>query len=600
MGHHTRRSVLLATAAASLAACAPSGHSDQRNPASRPSSGVPDELDRLLRGMPLEQKVGQLFLSVVHGSSADRPHPANRAEYGVDTPAEVVRRHHLGGVIHFGWTESLLNPRQIAEMSNGLQDAALSSGAGVPLLIATDQEQGSVTRIGAPATEFPGSMALGAARDPAAAERAAAITGRELRAMGVNLDFAPSGDVNVNPANPIIGVRSFSSDPQLAAQLTRAQVRGYQSSAEPARTVSAAVKHFPGHGDTAQDSHTTLPTVQHDREQWERVDAPPFRAAGLSDVVMTGHLVVPRLDGSGEPATLSPAVLTGMLRGELGYRGVICTDSLRMEGVRTKHPDAEIPVLALLAGADLMLMPRDFHGAVEGVLAAVRAGRLTEQRIDESVRRILQVKAGRGVLQQPHVDVGGVDRVVGTSAHLREAQDITDRTTTLLRNDDAVVPLRTRPGRVLVIGAGEDATGALAGSVRARGPRATVLATGSAPAPDQISAGVDAARQHDLVLVLTSAAWRHEQQRDLVRALLRSGARVAAVAVRDPYDAAHVDEARTWLATYSDKAVAMESLARVVFGERPAVGKLPVEVPDPARPGTPRYPFGHGLPGRND
>ena len=602
LGQHTRRSVLVAAAAASLSACAASGPGRRSGPASDDAAGnATEDVDGALRGMALEQKIGQLFLSVVHGSAADQPHPQNRVEYGVDTPAEVVRRHHLGGVIHFGWTDSLENPRQIAELSNDLQDAALA-GSRVPLLIATDQEQGSVTRIGAPATEFPGSMALGAVRDAGAAERAAAITGKELRAMGVNADFAPSGDVNVNPANPIIGVRSFSSDPQLAAQLTAAQVRGYQSSAEPARTVSAAVKHFPGHGDTAQDSHEALPTIRHSHEQWERIDAAPFRAAGRADMVMTGHLVVPQLDTSGEPATLSPRILTGLLRHELGYRGVICTDSLRMEGVRTKHPDAEIPVLALLAGADLMLMPRDFHAAVDGVLGAVRAGRLTEQRIDDSVRRILRLKAGRGVLAQPHVDVSRLGQVVGTSEHRQQAQQITDRSTTLLRNDDGLVPLTTKPGSVLVTGDSGDGVRALADAIRARGPRTTARPTGSAPAPDEIAAAADVADQHDVAVVLTNAAWKpgREGQIGLVRAVARSGARLAAVAVRDPYDAARGDQARTWLATYSDKPVAMESLARVLFGERPAVGQLPVEIPDPARPGTPRYAFGHGLRGRND
>lgn len=595
MGQHTRRSVLVVAATASLSACAPSGQPAGRS--GRPPGSAADDVESALRGMALEQKIGQLFVSVVHGSAADRPHPQNRAEYGVDTPAEVVRRHHLGGVIHFGWTESLENPRQIAEMSNALQDAA-----SVPLLVATDQEQGSVTRIGAPATEFPGSMALGATRDAGAAERAAAITGRELRAMGLNADFAPVGDVNANPENPIIGVRSFSSDPQLAAQLTAAQVRGYQSSAEPSRTVSAAVKHFPGHGDTAQDSHEALPTITHSREQWERIDAAPFRAAERADMIMTGHLVVPQLDASGEPATLSPRVLTGLLRDELGYRGVICTDSLRMEGVRTKHPDAEIPVLALLAGADLMLMPKDFHVAVQGVLGALRAGRLTEQRIDASVRRILQLKADRGVLEQPHVDVDRLDQVVGTPEHHRQAQEITDRSTTLLRNDDSLLPLNDKAERVLVTGDGEGAVRALADSIRARGPRTTAQPTGSAPAPDEISAAAGAAEQHDVAVVLTNSAWKpgREGQLALVRALARSGAQLAAVAVRDPYDAAHVDEARAWLATYSDKPVAMESLTRVLLGERPVVGRLPVEIPDPARPATPRYAFGHGLRGRND
>ncbi|GAA4836982.1 glycoside hydrolase family 3 protein [Saccharopolyspora rosea] len=552
-----------------------------------------------VQDMTLEEKVGQLFVTYAYGASADAPHPKNREEFGVDTPAEVVSKYHLGGIIHFTWTDSLDNPRQVAELSNGLQRAATSSGARVPLLIGTDQEQGQVTRLPEPATRFPGNMALGAGRSPADAERAAAITGQEMRAMGLNQDFAPSGDVNVNPANPVIGVRSFSSDPQLAARLTAAQVHGYEDSAPPGATVSAAVKHFPGHGDTNQDSHTSLPVIEHDRQQWEQLDAPPFREAikAGTDAVMSAHIVVPKLDASaGEPSTLSPKVLTGMLRDELGFRGVVFTDSLKMEGVRRKHPDAEIPVLALQAGADVLLMPNDLRTAIDGVIGAVRSGRLSEQRIDESVQRILALKSGRGVLANPFVDVSAVDRIVGAPEHLTAAQRITDRTTTLLRNDDHALPWTHRPASVLVTGAGDEAVGALADRVKARGPRTQPLATGLRPTQQQIAQAADAAGRADVTVVLTNAAWQADNsaQRDLVNALRRTGKPVVAVAVRDPYDAGCA-EAPAWLATYSDQPVAMESLAKVLFGEISPAGELPVPVPDPSRPGQDRYPFGHGL-----
>ncbi len=551
------------------------------------------------RRMSLEDKVGQLFVSPVYGSSADTPHPGNREEYGVDTPAQVIDRYHLGGVIHFSWTDSLHDPRQIAELSNGMQRAATSTGAGIPLLNSTDQEQGAVTRIEEPATQFPGNMALGAGRETADGERAAAISGQELRAMGLNQDFAPSGDVNVNPENPIIGVRSYSSDPNLAARFTAAQVRGYQDAAPANETVSAAVKHFPGHGDTSKDSHTSLPVIEHSPEQWRELDAPPFREAirAGTDTVMSGHIVVPKLDDSGEPSTLSPKVLTGMLRQDLGHEGVISTDSLRMQGVRVKHPDAEIPVLALQAGADELLMPNDLGVAVDSVLDAVRSGRLSEQRIDESVQRILTVKARRGINENPFVDTSRIDESVGTPENRQTAQQITDRTTTALRNDADLLPLREKPSRMLVTGAGEEATGALAEGIEARGPRSTALPTGSAPNPQQIGQAVEAAKNNDVTVVLTNAAWRdgNASQRELVRALQEAGKPVIAVPTRDPYDAAYVDEVRTWVATYSDKPVAMESLAKVLFGEIGPSGELPVPVPDPDRPGVDRYPFGHGL-----
>ena len=601
----TNRARLAAATASVVVASSLSGSMNASAAPPPPDATPPDAppvarwAEETTRQMSLEDKVGQLFVSPVYGSAADTPHPRNREEYGVDTPAEVIDRYHLGGVIHFSWTDSLHDPRQIAELSNGMQRAATSTGAGVPLLISTDQEQGAVTRIDEPATQFPGNMALGAGRDTAGGERAAAISGRELRAMGLNQDFAPSGDVNVNPQNPVIGVRSYSSDPNLASRFTAAQVRGYQDSAPPNETVSAAVKHFPGHGDTSQDSHVSLPVIDHDRQQWEQLDLPPFREAlrAGTDSVMSGHLVMPALDDSGEPATLSPKLLTGVLRQELGHQGVISTDSLRMEGVRVKHPDAEIPILALQAGADELLMPKDLGVAVNSVLDAVRSGRLPEQRIDESVQRILTMKAGRGINENPYVDPARIDESVGTPENRQAAQQITDRTTTALRNDADLLPLREEPSRMLVTGAGEEATGALADRIGARGPRSTALPTGSAPNPEQIDRAVQEAKQNDVTVVLTNGAWNEENaaQRDLVRALQEAGKPVVAVPTRDPYDAAYADEVPTWVATYSDKPVAMESLAKVLFGEIGPAGELPVPVPDPQRPGVDRYPFGHGL-----
>ncbi len=552
-----------------------------------------------LRAMSLEEKVGQLFVTYAYGRTADTAHPKNRAEFGVDTPAEVVRRYHLGGVVHFSWTDSLYHPEQIAELSNGLQRAAANSGAGIPLMISTDQEQGLVTRIGEPATQLPGNMALGAGRSSADAERAAAITGRELRAMGITRNFAPVADVNVNPLNPVIGVRSFSSNPGLAAELTAAQVRGYQESGPASRTVSATVKHFPGHGDTTVDSHTSLPVIDHTREEWERLDAPPFRRAIAEgvDSVMTAHIVMPKLDDSGEPATLSHRILTGMLRQQLGFDGVVITDSLQMDAVHELHPGEPVAVLALKAGADQLLMPQDLPKAIGSVLEAVRSGEITEQRIDASVRRILTMKATRGVIHDPFVDVGRVDDVVGAPEHLRDAQEITDRTVTVLRNQGGVLPLTRDPQGVFVTGWGQRTTATLAEKIGARGPATTASPTGSSPTRAEIGRAVAQAKQHDMTVVLTNAAYREENaaQRDLVRALERAGVRVVAVAVRDPYDAGYVDGVRSWIATFSHKAVAMESLTRVLFGEVAPSGKLPVPVPDPDEPGTDRYPFGHGL-----
>ena len=343
-----------------------------------------------MAAMSLETKVGQLFMVYVHGESADSDHPdavaSNRERLGADNGAAFIAAYKPGGIIYFDWANGLTDPEQIAALSNGLQEASET-----PLLIATDQEYGSVVRIGEPATQFPGAMPLGAARDVEAAARAGEAAGTELRAMGLNQNFAPNADVNVDPANPVIGVRSFGSDPDLVAEFVAAQVSGYRAGG-----VAVSAKHFPGHGDTGTDSHADLPVITHTAEEWERIDAPPFAAAieAGADMVMSAHLQFPALDDSLKPATLSEPILTGLLRERLGFEGVIVTDALDMQGVRTEYGDERVPVMALQAGADLLLMPPDFPLAYEAVLAAVEAGELTEERIDASVRRLLNSSTG--------------------------------------------------------------------------------------------------------------------------------------------------------------------------------------------------------------
>lgn len=560
-----------------------------------------------LRHMSLEQKVGQLFATYVYGSDATAPtaadRAANRAAFGVETPAEVIGRYHLGGVCYFSWSHNLDSPRQIATLSNGLQQAALGdrSKGRVPLLISTDQEQGAVVRMPSPAAQFPGSMALGAARSPEAARTAAEITGRELRAVGIRQPYAPIADVNVNPGNPVIGVRSFGADPTLVADLTAAQVTGFQDRAR----VTAVAKHFPGHGDTATDSHTGLPVINHSRAEWDRIDAPPFRRAIKAGVesIMTAHIVVPALDPSGDPATLSPTILTGVLRGELGFRGVIVTDALNMAGVRAKYGDERVPVLALKAGADQLLMPPDLALARDAVLRAVAAGELTERRIDESVQRILGMKYRQGLARSPLVDVEKAVRTVGAPEHLAAVARVTDPTLTAVRNDAGVLPLPRVDRSVLVTGWDSAAfapVATVANGFTARGARATARPA-TLPSDAAIAATAAQAAEHDLTVVLVNKAWdttvtdpRATQQR-LVAALLGTGKPVVVVAVRDPYDIAYLPGVTTYLATYSYTRAAMDALVRALHGELSPSGRLPVTIPTAEGAGSVLYPYGHGL-----
>lgn len=561
-------------------------------------SWVNDQLSR----MSLQDKVGQLFVTAINGQAADEVNAKNRKEFGVDTAAEIVQRYRVGGVIYFDNDDfdNIDSTKQIAELSNGLQRAATNSNTGLPLLISTDQEGGRVTRITAPqATATPGNMAVGATGDPANAYAETAILGGELRAMGINQNHAPDADVNTEPSNPVIGIRSFSDRPEVVAEYVRAAVRGYQESEQASRTTSAAVKHFPGHGGASDDSHASLPTIRRTLEQWRGIDAVPFRAAidaGVQEV-MSAHIVMPDIDPSGEPATLSPRMITGLLRQELGYDGLISTDSLRMQGVRELHSDAEIPVLALKAGIDQLLMPIDLNLAINSVLSAVRDGKLDEKRIDDSVRRILRLKYQRGLADYHPVDLAELPKRVATESNRARARQITEQAVTVVREDANLLPLKRKPARVLIAGWDRETAEGLASSVGKRSSETTVLETGSDPNETKIAEAVRAADTHDLVIVLTKGAadGMEQGQQRLLEALADHDKPLVAVAAQLPYDTGYVDRVRTWLATYSVTTDSLEALTKVIYGELRPRGTLPVDVPDGADRKRIKYPFGTGV-----
>ncbi|MFC8129622.1 glycoside hydrolase family 3 protein [Streptomyces sp. NPDC057302] len=604
----SRRTLLTATAVAATALAAPSA----AHAAGSGDRGRDRKLRELISRMSLEEKVGQLFVMHVYGHSATEPDQAdidaNLAELGVRTAAEAVAKYHLGGIIYFGWAHNTRAPHQIADLSNGIQRAALtpehpeqSPTARIPLLISTDQEHGAVARVGIPATLLPGAMALGAGGSRSTARKAARIAGAELRALGIRQNYAPVADVNVNPANPVIAVRSFGSDPEAVAGLVAAQVKGYQGT-----DIASTSKHFPGHGDTKDDSHSKLPYIHHTREQWETLDAPPFRAAVAAgiDSIMTAHIVVPALDPAEDPATLSHPILTGILREELGYDGVVVTDSLGMQGVRTKYGDDRVPVLALKAGVDQLLNPPEPETAWNAVLQAVRDGELTQARLDESILRILRLKSKLDLFSDPYVTARGVDRTVGTRAHLAAADRIADETTTLLLNKDDLLPLSRRTQRdVLVVGADPASpsgttgppTTVLGRELTELGFAPTVLPTGTAPSAAKIAEAVAAAAGKDAVLVGTYNVGAGSTQIALVEALVATGVPVVALAIRNPYDVARLPSVGASLAAYCWTDVELGAAARVIAGRVEPRGKLPVPVQRADDPTQVLYPVGYGL-----
>jgi len=505
-------------------------------PTATPSAEPTAWINDLVKGMTLEQKVGQLFV----------PAFADRAE-----AERMIKRYHVGGFIYF--PDNARDPVQTARLSNALQRMSK-----IPLLLGVDEEQGLVSRLPY-LTAFPGNMALGATGQPQLAREAARVTGTELRLLGINQNYAPVADVNVNPANPVIGVRSFGSDPGLVSQMLAGAVQGYQDAG-----VAATAKHFPGHGDTNVDSHTGLPVIKHTRRQWERLDAPPFQAAVRQgvDAIMTAHIVVPGLDDSGDPATMSHAVLTGLLRRHLGYRGVIVTDSLQMAGARQKYGATRAAVRAVQAGADQLLMPPDVASAHAAVTAAVRRGAISRQRLEESVTRILTLKARRGLFGDVQVDPTRAAQVVGSRAHREVARRVAEASITLVRNKGGVLPLRSGT-KVHVTGPRAQR---LADALRERGVRVV----GSAQAADAV------------VLTVQDAGAATAARIRAVR-----GRPVVAVALGRPYDLAHAGAATAALAAYSAENVSLRALAGVLAGQVRPVGRLPVQVSG--------LRFGHGL-----
>ncbi|GAA3232195.1 glycoside hydrolase family 3 protein [Actinocorallia longicatena] len=484
----------------------------------------------LAEGMTLREKVGQLFVPTVAGT-AD----------GV----AAQKRYHVGGFIYF--PGNLRTPRETAALSNALQAAAR-----IPLLIGVDEETGPVSRARF-TTRFPGAMALGAAGSAPLTRRAAAVTGSELRAVGINLDFAPVADVNSDPANPVIGTRSFGSDPRRVAALLKPSIEGFHDAG-----VAAVVKHFPGHGDTGTDSHTGLPVIGHSTARWEAQDAPPFRAAIAAgvDAVMTAHISVPGLDPSGVPATMSKRVLTGLLRQKLGYDGVIITDSLQMAGARVRGGAPEAAVRAIAAGADQILMPPDLGSAYDAVLGAVRDGRIPAARLDEAVRHVLTLKERRGLFG---VSAAAPGAAVSTPEHRGTALDVATASVTVVRAAGGVLPLK---GGVHVAGASRVAVSA---ALRREGVRV-----------------ISPARARTFVVVITKAG-------PVTARYLRGLAerrKVVVVALGDPYLLRYTAPAQASVAVYSPQMIALRGLARVLSGRAAPAGRLPVAVPHGPALGT--------------
>ncbi|SEE01289.1 glycoside hydrolase family 3 protein [Ruania alba] len=542
-----------------------------------PETPPTHDVATIVDSMTLREKIGQMTWTHVYGSSAHDTSMAasNQARYGVDTPAEVVQKYDLGGVLYFAWSGNTNHPAQITELSNGLQDAALDEdGPGVPLAVTIDQEGGLVARVGPPATQLPGNMSLGATFDTDLARAQGEILGAEMQAMGINVDFAPVVDINSNPDNPVIGIRSMGEDPDAVSALGAAQIDGIQ------QYIGATAKHFPGHGDTETDSHYGLPVVTYDRATLDD-HLQPFQAAidaGV-DMIMTAHIIVEAIDPD-LPGTLSPDVLTGLLRDEMGFDGIITTDALDMAAMTDNWSQAEMSVMAIQAGSDILLNSPDVDASIAGIEEAVTDGTITEARLDESVTRILEWKAERGVLDDPYADPGAVEDVVGNDEHLATAATIADRSITLLRNEDRPLPLDADSDTVLVVGSGSAWPERLGPMMAERGFEVIEeYENGRSPSPAYRARAVAAASDADAVVFTSYNASANAAQQQMVAELAATGTPVIVVAARNPYDINVFDTADAVLNSYGYNVVNYTAVVRAIAGDINPSGELPVDVP---------------------
>jgi len=533
-----------------------------------------------VKQMTLDEKIGQLFQIRIDGPTLD------------ESERQIILQNKVGGVVYFQYNGNLNEPTQAAHLSNDLQACVLGpGGTGIPLLLSLDQEGGRVTRITGGA-DFPGNMALGASRSTDMAYLTGSVIGTEIKAIGACLDLAPVLDVNNNPANPVIGVRSFGENPDLVADLGIAYMEGLHSAG-----AMATGKHFPGHGDTATDSHTGLPIVTYDFDTLDSIHGEPFRRlvnSGL-DAVMTAHIVVTCLDPD-HPATLSPAVIEGYLRSNIGFDGVCMTDSLGMSAIVSNYSVEEAAVMAIQAGVDLLSLPPDLTRAINAIKTAVQNGTISMSRIDQAVTRILRLKYRAGLFENPYVDEDAAASIVGSNEHWNAELTAARAGITLVQNTNNFLPLNlTSAQKILLVTVQSsetttDAATRFAGIMAQKHSNLQSMAISANPTTSQRNAVKTAAASANIVVVGTSRAQlsTNSGQAALVNELLAMPKPVVVVGLREPYELACFPAVNAYIAAYNYRNCGFQAAADALFGDLNPSGVLPVTIPG-------LYSYGHGL-----
>lgn len=579
----------------------------------KPSRAALDWANKSLRRMSLDEKVGQLISVGVNATFLNQDSDAFKEL------RRQVEENHIGGIILFRGPvyESVMLVNRMQKLAH------------YPLLVSADLEAGAGMRFD-DTVNLPWNMAVGATGNPEYARRQGALTAREARALGIQQVYAPVADVNNNAANPVINVRSYGEDPAAVGQFVAAFIEGAQSNG-----VIATAKHFPGHGDTAIDSHRGLPAIDVSRERLNAIEFVPFRSAVKSGVgsVMTGHIGMPQIDPTAVkplprdvklkpsdtdedaevvvengtmPTTLSP-VMNGILRRDLGFGGLIVTDAMSMSGLTIYFTQEEASVRALEAGADMLLKPADSDAAFRGVRDAVLKGRLTEQRIDDSARRILAAKYDLGLVQQRITPLDAVDMKVAGKESLGLAREIAEHAVTLVRNNDKLLPMNSlKPDahifnlaitngddRLFVANAFVEALSSVVGP----GRKIETIVLDDRSSEAEVKTALERANRADIVIASLYGRVRSGQARSVglpepgakaLNALIGSRMRLVGVSFGNPYLLQSFPKLQTYVVAYGDMPSLQQAVARALVGQIDISGKLPISLPD-------LYPRGTGI-----
>jgi beta-N-acetylhexosaminidase len=538
-------------------------------------------VEKTIRRMSLEEKIGQLVVTRYSGEFF------NSESESFKNLENLVKNYHLGGLILFGG-----EPLETAYFTNHFQKLARA-----PLLIASDLERGAGNQVTG-ATLFPPLMALGAADSEELAYEMGMITAIEGRALGIHMTYAPVVDVNINPDNPIINTRSVGEDPELVARITRAFIQGCQTYG-----MMATAKHFPGHGDTDLDSHSLLPTINADEDRLWRVELYPFKVAIDSGVraIMTAHLYVPALDPEkGVPATLSPAILTDLLRKRMGFKGLIVTDALEMGGITGYFGQEEAALRALKAGVDLLLLPPDPVKVIDYLKQAVNRSELPLSLVEQSLRRVLQAKARLGLRRNRYVSLERLPRILGKPEFKEIARRTFASAITLVKNENNLIPVV--PGKkVVILSLSSDPGDYYAGrrfatELNRRIPMSLAFYADGDTGKEKLEEATAEALKADLVVVALFSSLRagkgsvdlEPTHAELIKNIKAAGIQVVTVSFGSPYFLRHFPEVDGYLCVYRNTLETQELAAQALTGETNISGKLPVSLPG-------LYPRGHGL-----